>query len=174
MSKIRLTESQLHKVIKESVRKIMTEMSSNNVVEKVQQMIDKFNDEYNSVVQEYGESSRESCLNKDGNWYGFSKPIYIKGNGYIVFPFMKDAYGIYKPMQIRTFTKAGGKIRYYKDESYYDEDYRDALKLIKTSIEDLERGKKHLEGYDPNWEDNDNPNGEKNIKSFNKSIGIKN
>lgn len=72
----------------------------------------------------------------------------IKKNGYIYFPFNKDAYGEYEPLQIRTFTKSNGKISYYKDDIHYEEDYRDALKLIKTIISDIERGKKHLEGYD--------------------------
>jgi hypothetical protein len=169
MKKINISENRINGIITESIHKILLE--STDVFSDTQELIKMLNDSYQSLVNEYGDEY--SCMDKNGNVYGFSKPVSINGNGYVIFPYIKDMFG-YEPIRIKAFTKSGGKVRYYKDETHYDNDYRDAIKLIKTTIKDIIRCKKHLEGYDPDWESEDNPNGKKNINSFNKSIGIRN
>jgi hypothetical protein len=171
MNKINLNESQLNKIIKKAINETLNTPQL-NVIDKTQSLIDTLNSSYNELSQEYG-GDKQVCMDKNGTFYGFTKPVTIKNNGYISFPYDQNIYG-YEPMQIRTFTKAGGKIKYYKDELHYDNDCRDALKTIKTIIKDIQRGRQHLEGYDVSWEDEDNPTGKQKIKQFNKSIGIKN
>ena len=74
---------------------------------------------------------------------------------------------------IKNYTnKKGGKVKLYRDELGYDDDWNVARKLFKQISDDAARFIKDMEGYDPNWEDG-SKEGADNINQFNKSIGLK-
>lgn len=167
MSNIR--ENRLNRIISEAVRKVINEGTS--VVDKFSELVNSANEAYRRNVEEFG--GEMSLMDREAECYGLSSDIRILGNGYIVFPFTGWQYSAYgKPEKIKIFTKAGGKVKLYKDELHYSYDYRDAKKLLKQVISDADRYRKDMEGYDPNWEDKEDGN-PKAIRDFNKSIGVR-
>lgn len=168
MAKIRLTESQLHNVIKESVKKVIAninEATRVDYVARVQDLVNQANQAIASNSQEYGSGA---LMGKDGDTYDV-KGLKLTGNGYLVFTIhsWQD-----ETEKIRMFTRKGGALVPYKDEIGYDYDYKDGLKFLKKFIADAERALKDIQGYDPNWEEQGDE-GKKAIRGFNKSIGVK-
>lgn len=169
-NRIRISESELSDIVAESVSRVINEGTS--VVDRFSELVNSANEAYRRNVEEFGDEM--SLMDREAECYGLSSDIRVMGNGYILFPFKAWKYSTYNgpTIRIRTFSKAGGKVTLYKDELHYSYDYRDAKKLLKQVISDAERYRKDMEGYDPNWEDEEEGN-PKAIRDFNKSIGVR-
>ena len=163
---MKLTGSNLRRVVAESTMRILQE--ARDPMNNINALIDQANEAYQRIVDEFGPGYH--LMDRDGESYGLSGKIRIDGRGYIIIPF-DDPYGSYTPERIRILTKAGGKLRIIKGD-YMEEGWNDAKKILKSIIRDAERGYGHLQDYDPNWEDEEYPDGRQRIKGFNKSHGF--
>ena len=170
---IRFTESDLHNIVMESVRRCMNEAV--DPVAKIQALIQQANDAYHHALEVQGESERWPLMDKEGTPYGLTSDIKLNGSGYIIIPF-NGAYGMYTPEKIKVLTRASGRIRIYPGD-YMDNGWKDAAKMLKQIIRDAQIGNGHFENYDPNWEDADTPEQYKAnreaLRAMNKQIGRK-
>ena len=168
MGRMRLTGSNLRRVVTESTMRILRE--AKDPMNNINALIDQANEAYQRIVDEFGPGLH--LMDREGNSYGLSGKIRIDGRGYIIIPF-DDPYGSYTPERIRVLTKSGGKLRIIKGD-YMEQGWNDAKKILKSIIRDAERGYGHLQDYDPNWEDEDSyPDGKQRIRDFNKTHGFK-
>lgn len=150
---------------------LLKEAYNRNVLEKIQSMIDQANMAFESNMNEYGDSTKLCLLNKEGGLYGLDGKIKLYKNGYIMIPLCTPYdTGNYNYEKIKVFVKKGDGFKFYYDETHMDYDWRDAQKILKNVVADALRYKKDMEGYDPNWEDDNNVEA---IKQHNKSIGVK-
>jgi hypothetical protein len=170
-------------IITESINKVLSEalcgeaslpanaMKGQNIIAKIQNLIDQANNAYQEVYTEYGDNM---CLmDKNAEIYGLSGKIVLSKNGLIKIP-MVDNYNFYtdhKLQAIKVFTKIGGKYTFYKDE-LGGEDWRYAKKILANIIADAKRFKEDMAGYDPNWEDPNEGNPQA-IRDFNKKSRVK-
>ena len=168
MRRIRLTGSNLRRIVAESTERILRE--ARDPMNNINALIDQANEAYQRIVDEFG--SGLHLMDREGNSYGLNGKIRVDGRGYIIIPF-DDPYGSYTPEKIRILTKSGGKLRIIKGD-YWDAGWNDAKKLLNNIIKDAERGYGHLQDYDPNWEDEESyPDGKQRIRDFNKTHGFK-
>lgn len=170
---IRLTESDLHKIIENAVRKLVNEAV--DPVAKIQALIQQANEAYQQAKEIQG-GDEWPLMDKEGTSYGLSSDIRLDGRGYIIIPFNGGRYSSYQPERIRVITKAGGKVRIIQGD-YWDEGWKDAKKMLNKIIKDAKIGIGYFHNYDPNWEDANNPDeykaNKKALKDMNKQIGMK-
>lgn len=167
---IKLTESDLHKIIKEAVNKVLTE--SKNPIEKIQQLIDAANNAYMEVADiDY------PLMDKKGNSYGLKGKITLDGRGYVVIPFEDGTrgWGDYSDTQkIRVLGKVNGQVKIIRGDEW-SEGWHDVQKMLKQIIRDAQIGKNHFQNYDPSWEDSESQEeralNRSKLKNMNKSIG---
>jgi hypothetical protein len=171
---IRLTESDLHNIIKESVNKILREgvgIEDSPVVRRIQELIDSANDAFHNA-KEICDDNRCLMDKNEDVFYGLRADIYLDGRGYVNIPF--DNYE--GTISIKVIKKLRGKIVLNKGD-LYTEGWDDVKKLLKKIIRDAEIGIKHFQGYDPNWETSESPEelkaNRQSLRNFNKSIGRK-
>lgn len=171
--RIRLTEGQLHNIIRKCVNEAVNEMatSSDKAIEGFRQLVDRLNGIVESQKSQYGDAW---LIEKDGSHYQLTQPVRLMNNGVLVVSTQYSFGSGPEVEKIRVFTKRGGKVVLYKDDRGigYCNDARYAKKLLTKMIADAERSGKHLEGYDPNWDD-EGKAGEKKIRGFERSIGIR-
>ena len=172
---IKLTESDLHNIIKESVKNVIKEginVESSQVIRKIQDFIDEANNAYNNAKEICGGDDRCLMDKNQDVFYGLRANIYLDGRGYINIPFNKYEGTI----RIKVIKKVNGKIVLNKGD-FYTEGWDDAKKILKKIIRDAEIGIKHFQGYDPNWEYSESPEelrtNKNALRQFNKSIGRK-
>ena len=170
---VRLTEGDLHRIIKESVNNILNEAKDPLMV--IKPLIQQAND---SVMQakQYCDGDEYPLMDKEGNTYGLKGEIILDGRGYIVFPFI-DVYSNYSSVEkIKVLQKIKGIVTLIKGD-YFNEGWIDAKKMLKKIINDAQRGIEYFKGYDSSWENsesNDDFRGNiENLKQFNKRIGRK-
>ena len=171
---IKLTESDLHRIIKESVNRVIKEgfdAESSPVIRRIQQLIDAANSAYNNAKETCGDNRCLMSKNEDV-YYGLMSDIYLDKRGYVNIPF--DGYD--GTVRIKVIKKVNGKIVLNKGD-FYTEGWDDVKKLLKNIIRDSEIGIKHFQGYDPNWEYSESPEelkaNKNSLRQFNKSIGRK-
>lgn len=171
---LRLTESELKGLIRESVISIVSEAI--NPIAKIQELIQQANAAYHNALEVQGASEKWPLMDKEGTPYGLSGDVRLDGRGYIVIPFTSWSYGGYSPERIRVLTKAGGKIRVIQGD-YMESGWKDARKMLNQIIRDAQTGNGYFQNYDPNWESTDTPEEYKAnksaLKAMNKSIGMK-
>lgn len=168
---VRLTEGQLNNIVKRCVNEAVNEMatSSDNAVAKFQNMVEQINSLNERLKSEYGSSL--TLMDNEGEMYELTQPVKLMGNGTLVIS-TKYGYSNYPDVEkVRVFAKKGGKVVLYKDDYNDNGDSRHARKLLNKLSKDLDRCRKHLEGYDPEWEDKEDGD-PKAIARFNRSIGI--
>lgn len=170
---IKLNEQDFQKLIKECVSNILKEGSAQ---ESVQSLVSQANEAYRKAYDAQG-GDDTPLMDKDGNSYGLMAEIYVDGKGYIVFPFVKTAFGEHSGVEkIKVYVKKNGKVVLFNGD-YLTEGWKDARKLLKQIIRDAEIGTKNFQGYNPDWENGDTPEDKKTnraaIRNFNKSIGRK-
>ena len=141
-----------------------------NTIRKIQDLVNATNNIYHKNLEAgYG----DMCLmDKEGNLYDLAQDIRLDGNGYVTFSFKRWSSKQPEIVKCKVLTKKGGKVKLYRDELGYDDDWNVARKLFKQISDDAARFIKDMEGYDPNWEDG-SKEGADNINQFNKSIGLK-
>lgn len=176
---IRLTESQLHRLVQESINGIVSEgcnemaqvptasLKGQDTIQKMQALVDQANQAYQSLASEYG---AYSLMDREGDPYSLKGQIKLHGNGFIVFPLESGT------QKMKVFTKSGGRIRIFPGD-WYTEGWKDAKKLLNKIIKDAEIGRRHIEIYDPSVEDDVTPENYKEKRQqqreMNKRIGIK-
>lgn len=195
MKNITLTESALRKIVKESVRKILSEstrfeagLSDDEVNEgclreakdptaKMQALIQAAN----KAVMDAKSAceNNEPLMDRDGELYGLSGEIRLDGRGFIIFPYTQSGcYGrsYSSPERFKVLSKKGGVITVVNGDSF-DPGWRDAQRELKRIIADAKRGVEDFMGYDPNWEDSNSPEefkaNKKSLRDFNKKIGAR-
>lgn len=170
---IKLTESDLHKIVENTVRKLVSEAI--DPVSKIQALIQQANEAYHQAAELQG-GGEWPLMDKEGSPYGLSKDIILDGRGYINIPFNSGAYGSYSPERIRVITKAGGKIRIIKGDGL-EPGWKYASKLLKQIINDAQIGNGYFQNYNPSWEDADTPEDYKanrqSLRNMNKQIGLR-
>lgn len=171
-----LTESRLHRVIKESVKNVLKEaslpkdqMKGQQIIDKISMLVKQANEACEANIAEWG--GQDCLMDKDANYYGINGKIRLLMNGYLVIPFNGDKYwSTYQAEKIKVFTKSGGRYKLYHDE--WDYDWRDAKKMLIQIINDAQRFKSDMEGYNPEWEDEETKNPQA-VHDFNKKIGVR-
>lgn len=170
---IKLTESNLRKVIQESIKQVLKE--GVDVVSKIQTLIDDANSAYMAVSKEFGDEY--PLMDKKGNTYGLSGQIKLDGRGYIIIPFVDYTNGWSdhsSTEKIKVLQKQQGVVRIYNGD-YFDEGWKDARKKLKRIIEDAQRYRQYTQGYNPEWDDSETPEqykqNKENLRAFNKQIG---
>lgn len=170
---LRLTESELKGLIRESVISIVSEAI--NPITKIQELIQQANAAYHNAL-EVQDNDEWPLMDKEGTPYGLKGDVKLDGRGYIIIPFTSGAYGGYEPVKIRVLTKAGGRIRIIQGD-YMEEGWKDARKMLKQIIRDAQTGNGYFQNYDPNWESADTPEEYKAnkaaLRNMNKQIGMK-
>ena len=171
---IRLTESDLHAIVKNAVRKLVNEAV--NPLDKIQALIQQANEAYHSAAEKQG-GDKWPLMDKEGDAYGLSGDIKLDGRGYVIIPYNGWQYGGHsEPVKIRVIQRVGGKLRVIQGDAW-DEGWKDVRKMLLGIIKDAERGNGYFENYDPNWESSDTPEEYKNnqsaLKAMNKQIGRK-
>ena len=170
MRKIRINETRLRQIVTESINRALNEAV--DAVERVTSLIDTANKAYEDAAA-YTEDTMP-LVDKDGDSYGLVQPITLK-RGHVIIRY-NDPYRKYMDMDIRVLAKQNGKTVLVNGD-FWDEGWKDAKKELNQIIKDAERGRKHFQGYDPNWEEADTPEDFKanreRMEKFNKSIGVK-
>lgn len=173
MNKIRLTESQLHKIIKESVNKVLNEAA--DPIAKIQSLIQQANDAYHEAAEAQG-GDPNPLMDKDGTAYGLQGDVRLDGRGYVIIPFTsQSSWSEYtSPAKIRVLTKAGGRIKILNGD-YMTEGWKDAAKMLKSIIKHAQIGIGNFQNYDASWENSDTPEEYKAnkaaLRDMNKKIG---
>lgn len=169
-----LKESDLHRLIKESVKKYINE--SINPVNKIQQLIDAANNAYTNALQEQ-DGYKYPLMDKRGKSYGLSGEITLNNRGYVIIPFFdgSNGWGDYSDtVKIRVLRKVDGQMRIIKGWAM-EEGWTDVQKMLKQIIRDAQIGNEHFKNYDTSWEEADSDEElEKNrtaLKDMNKKIG---
>jgi hypothetical protein len=88
---IRLTENDLHNIIKESVKNVLKEAKDPSIV--IQSLIQQANESFMQAKQ-YCEDEWP-LMDKEGETYGLSGEIKLDGKGYVIIPFIGNKYGNY-------------------------------------------------------------------------------
>ena len=187
---VRLTESDLHNIIKESVSKVLKE--GVNYTEKIQQLIDAANNAYMEAVQ-VQDGDECPLMDKKGNCYGLKGQITLDKRGYVTIPFfdISNGWGDYSNIEkIRVLKQVNGKVKIIQGDTFeggwrdvqkmLKQIIRDAQigneqKMLKQIIRDAQIGNEHFKNYDSSWEDSDsleqfNSNCS-SLKDMNKKIG---
>ena len=171
---VRLTESDLHAIVKNAVRKLVNEAV--NPLDKIQALIQQANEAYHNAAEKQG-GDKWPLMDKEGDAYGLSGDIKLDGRGYVIIPYNGWQYGGHsEPVKIRVIQRVGGKLRVIQGDTW-DEGWKDVRKMLLGIIQDAGRGNGYFEKYDPNWESSDTPEDYKNnqsaLKAMNKQIGRK-
>ena len=169
---IRLTESDLHNIVMESVKRCMNEAV--NPVAKIQALIQQANEAYHNADEIQG-GTEWPLMDREGMPYGLSSDIKLDGRGYVIIPFNGTSYSEYsEPVKIRVLQKVGGKIRIIAGDTW-TEGWKDVSKMLKRIIKDAHIGIGNFQEYDPNWESADTPEeyqaNKAALRDFNKKIG---
>ena len=172
--KIRLSESDLHRIIKESVKKVLKEGKVVDYKERIMSLINDANNAYNNAVESQ-DGSDMPLMDKKGNFYGLSGQITLDRNGYVTIPFQGMQFGDYEyPEKIRVLKKVNGKVCLIKGD-YNEEGWRDVQRMLKNIIRDAQIGNGYFTNYDPAWEDSetreDYEMNRSNLRDMNKKIG---
>ena len=154
-------------------KKIMQTMSIENdrVYNRILLLVNQAMEAFNKAKEAYG-GDNMCLLTRDGELYGLTGPLKLGKNGYLYIP-LRGALGEYSsftPMKCKVFTKSNGKCVLYND--WYDESWNDARKALNKIIQDADRSCKHIEGWDPNWEDLHGKEKRDTINKFNKEAGF--
>ena len=171
---IRLTESDLHNLIKESVNKVLNEARVVDYKERVMSLINAANNAYNEVAET---GSDYPLMDKKGNSYGLKGEITLDARGYVIIPFEDGTrgWGDYSDTErIRVLRKVNGQIQIIPGD-YFEEGWRDVQKKLKQIIRDAQIGKQYSQNYDPSWEDSETSEEYKmnrsNLENMNRKIG---
>ena len=171
---IKLTESDLHKIVSNSVKRCLSEAV--DPVSKIQQLIAQANAAYHQASDEQGGDDMP-LMDKEGTSYGLSGDIKLDGRGYVIIPYNGYQYGEYsEPIRIRVIKKVGGKIKVIQGD-YFNEGWKDVRKELNRIIKDASIGTGHFKNYDPSWEtpstDDEYKTNMSSLRSMNKAIGRK-
>ena len=155
-------------------KKTIQTMSIENdrVYNRILLLVNQTMEAFNNAKEAYG--GDDMCLlTNEGELYGLTGQIKLGKNGYLYIP-LRGALGQYSsltPMKCKVFTKSNGKCVLYND--WYEESWNDARKALNKIIKDADRACKHMEGWNPNWEDLEGKEKRDTINRFNKSAGFK-
>ena len=172
--RLRLTESDLHRMIKESVKQVLNETI--DPVVKIQELIDAANNAYTNALKEQ-DGNDYPLMDKRGNSYGLSGEITLNNRGYVIIPFVdgNNGWGDYDDtVKIRVLRNIDGQMRLIKGWSM-EEGWTDVQKMLKQIIRDAQIGNEHFKNYDSSWEDASSEEELKNnrasLRDMNKKIG---
>lgn len=168
---IKLKESDLHKIIKESVNRILNE--ERNPLSKIQDLIQQVMDIYNQAKQEQ-DGDNYPLMDREGNSYGLKGNIKLMKNGYITIPLIYELGKQEEIVKIKVFSQRQGKV-VIENGDYYSEGWKDAKKILNKIIKDANISSNYFKNYDPNIEySNNNDEYKKNkskLQDFNIQIG---
>lgn len=174
---VTLTESDLHRMIKESIKQYIQE--SINPVDKIQQLIDSANNAYAEALK-IQDGNDYPLMDKRGKSYGLSGEITLNNRGYVIIPFFdgSNGWGDYDDtVKIRVLRQVDGQMRIIQGWAM-EEGWRDVQKMLKQIIRDAQIGNEYFKNYDSSWENaeseeeyNSNVN---SLKDMNKRIGRNN
>jgi hypothetical protein len=170
---IRLTEGDLHRIIKESVKNVLKEAKDPTIV--IQSLIQQANESFMQAKQ-YCEDEWP-LMDKEGETYGLSSEIKLDGRGYVIIPFIGNRYGNYNGIEkIKVLQKRRGIVTVIKGDDFI-EGWKDVKKLLNSIIKDSKRGIEYFKGFDPDWEESETKDefkaNRENLRQFNKQIGRK-
>lgn len=151
--KVRLTESQLNRIVKQSVRKILKE--SIDPLEKIIKLIDEANDAYANAAK-ITEDDEPLYDKKNNLHYGLKSKITLDKRGYVTIPFQSTIGkygGFYSSTEkIRVVGKSKGKTKILNDVITGD-GWNYVKALLKQIIKDANNGIYLFQNYDPNIDD---------------------
>lgn len=169
MKKANINENRVNRIISESIKKVLNE--SVDVVSKVKELVDAANKAYIDAFETCG---LFPLIDKEGDSYGLKDEI-VFSRGRVIIMY-SDVYNKHMNMNVKVLAKQGGEVKLIKGD-YMTEGWNDIKKALTQIINDAERGKQHMQNYDPRWEEAETPeefsaNKEK-MKGFNKSVGMR-
>lgn len=172
--RIRLSEGQLNRIIKESVRQVISEAV--NYSEKIQQLIDAANNAYTEALN-FQDGDDCPLMDKKGNSYGLKGQITLDKRGYVTIPFFdySRGWGDYSsPEKIRVLKIVNGQTQIIKGDEW-ELGWSDVQKILKRIIRDAQIGNEFFKNYDSSWEDSSSREefnlNRSNLKDMNKKIG---
>lgn len=170
--RIRLTEGDLHRIVKESVNRILKE--GVDPISKVQSLIQQANNAYHEAL-EAQDNYKWPLMNKRGETYGLSSDVKLDGRGYVSIPYTNPYRSFdYQPVKIRVISKVGGRLKIIPGD-YWEEGWKDVKKMLNNIIRDAEIGNNHMRIYDPSVEDSSSPQerraNKERLKGMNREIG---